>query len=122
MEYPFPDIWSKCPICDRSQCGVYRGYYLRFVFCPEMEFTGQVAIRTGYCRHNEVRFSFLPDFLIRNRRISQLSLTIFQECFERQKKHIKNAIDEWTAGLGEEFFVPISTAHSWRSLTFAVPP
>jgi hypothetical protein len=122
MSYPFPDIQAQCPICERAECAVYRGYYLRFMFCPEMEFVGKVAIRTGYCRHNDVRFSFLPDFMIRNKKISRLSLNSFHEHFKKQNAHIKRTIDEWIGELGDEFYVAISTAHSWCSLVVAVPP
>jgi hypothetical protein len=91
------------------------------MFCPEMEFVGRVAVRTGYCRTRDFRFSFLPDFLIRYRRVSQVSLESFGSIFKRLRR-LKESIDEWTEGLPEEFYVPLSTAHCWLSTRFAVPP
>jgi hypothetical protein len=122
MKYPFPDIRADCPVCGKRQCATYRGYYLRQVFCPEMEFIGKVAIRTAFCRHRKTRFTLFPDFLIRNRRISRISLTELQSQFQRHHQNIQMAIDDWTEGLGEEFYLPLSTAHEWLSLKFAVPP
>lgn len=87
-----------------------------------MEFVGRVVVRTGYCRNRKVRFSLLPDFLIRNRRVSRLGLAGIQAYYRSQSNNLKKAIDEWTEGLGEEFYVPLSTAHEWLSLKIPVPP
>jgi hypothetical protein len=122
MKYRFPDLRASCLVCGKPECAVYRGYYLRQVYCPEMEFMGKLAIRTAFCRTEGTRFTLFPDFLIRNRRISRISLTEFQSQYQRHKPNLQMTIDEWTEGLGEEFYLPLSTAQEWLSLQFAMPP
>jgi hypothetical protein len=87
-----------------------------------MEFCGKIVIRTGYCKREGRRFALLPDFVIRYHRVSRLALTRFQECYRGQGGRILAAIDEWTEGLGEEFYVPRSTAYAYLTLKIAAPP
>ncbi len=60
----FPDIYSSCPICKRSACAIWKGYYLRRFFDPELNFDGQVIIRKAICRTKKINLSYLPDFMI----------------------------------------------------------
>jgi len=87
-----------------------------------MEFCGKIVIRTGFCKRTRRRFAVLPDFVIRYRRISRPSLTRFLECYRGAGGRILLAIDDWTDGLGEEFYVPRSTAHTYLKLQTLAPP
>lgn len=123
MEYAgWPILAQQCPCCGRASCAVYRGYYTRFLFCPEMEFVGRLVIRTGYCKRKRRRFALLPDFVIRYRRVSALSLGRFHECYRGANGRILPAIDEWIGDLGDEFHIARSTAHSYLSVKIAAPP
>lgn len=123
MKYSeWPDLARACPCCGGANCAVFRGYYTRLLFCPEMEFVGRVVIRTGYCCREDRRFALLPDFVIRYRRVSLLSLGRLRECYRGSGGQLLAAIDEWTDGLSEEFYVPRSTAHAYLNLKIEVPP
>lgn len=87
-----------------------------------MEFCGRIAIHTGYCKRQDVRFALLPDFVIRYRRISRLSLARFQECYRGESGRILPAIDLLTDGLGEEFHIPLSSAYEYLAFKIAMPP
>jgi hypothetical protein len=87
-----------------------------------MEFIGSLVIRTGYCKRQKKRFALMPDFVIRHRRISRLSLDRFHECYRGAGGRILPAVDALTEGLGEEFYVPLSSAHAYVALKIAVPP
>lgn len=121
MPYPFPDIRAHCSVCGESGCAVYRGYYQRIMFCPEMEFLGKVVVRTGFCRRQKQRFALLPDFVIRRRRISRLGQFRLAEN-ARIHGRVQLAVDELMDGLPDEYWLPISTAHSYLKLQTAVPP
>ena len=118
----WPNLTLRCPRCGGVDCAVYRGYYTRLVFCPEMEFFGRLVIRTGYCKTKKLRFALLPDFLIPRRRISRLSHEALTAAFLLHSERLTNAIDELIAGLGDEFYLPRSTAHSYLNPKFVVPP
>ncbi|CAN5580965.1 hypothetical protein BH10PLA2_BH10PLA2_28670 [soil metagenome] len=123
MQYGnWPILAGHCPCCGQAGCAIYRGYYTRFVFCPEMEFVGRLAIRTGFCRRLRRRFALLPDFLIPRRRISRLSYQALREAALLHQERLLPAIDELIAGLGEEFYLPRSTAHSYLNAKFVAPP
>lgn len=93
------------------------------MFCPEMEIPpGPVAVRTGYCRSRRRRFSLLPDFLIPYRRISRFALTALVEARLRPGARMSDAIDGLTGDLGEEFYLPLSTAYSCLKLHLSQPP
>jgi hypothetical protein len=87
-----------------------------------MEFIGSLVIRTGYCKRQKIRFTLLPDFVIRYRRISRLSLERFHESYRGAGGRILPAIDSFTEGLGEEYCIALSTAHVYLTLKTAVPP
>lgn len=122
MIYPFPDLRARCLVCDRQSCAVYRGYYTRLLFCPELEVLGQIAIRTGYCKRRQIRFALLPDFLLPQKRISRFSLEVLEENFRSQRGQIRQAVDDLMAGLSDDFWLPISTAHSYLRLHAVMPP
>lgn len=82
----------------------------------------RLVIRTAYCKAADERFSLLPDFLIPRRRISRLSHQAFTAAFQLHRQRLTDAIDELIAGLGDEFYLPRSTAHSYLHPKFAVPP
>ena len=117
------NLSERCPCCGRTGCAIYRGYYKRKFVCPEMEFCGELVIRTGYCRHFGWRFALLPDFVIRRRRISKLGLERLLECHRESGGQWPQTIAEWTDGLNdEEYTVPRSTARGYLKLATRVPP
>jgi hypothetical protein len=118
----WPDIQQDCPVCGKAECATFRGYYQRFMYCPELEVLGLIVIRTGYCRRQRFRFSLLPDFLIPHRRISRFSLNCFREARLKHGATIFTAIDDLVHGLNEEFDLPVSTAYSYQKLYLSQPP
>jgi len=87
-----------------------------------MEFIGLVAVRTGYCKRTESRFALLPDFLMYRRRISRISFLRLQEGYRSTRSCLRDAIDEFIAGLPDEYWLPVSTAHSYLKLHAVMPP
>jgi len=118
----WPNLAELCPLCATAGCAVYRGYYTRFLFCPEMEFLGKLAVRTGFCKTLGRRFALLPDFVIRFVRVSRTSLLRFLECFRSAGGRLHDAIDALTEGLGEEFCVSPSTAWTYLKRAVLLPP
>jgi hypothetical protein len=119
----WPDIHDRCPVCAATGCATYRGYYRRLMVCHELEVApGPVAIRTGYCRSTRRRFSLLPDFLVPYRRLSRFSFAALFEARTRPGARMLDAIDAVTEGLGEEFYLPLSTAYSCLKLHLSQPP
>lgn len=92
------------------------------MLCTELEFFGLVVVRTGFCKSQKMRFSLLPDFLIPYRRISLFSLNRFAEAKSRPQTRVTDVIDELTCSLGEEFYLPLSTAYSYLKLHLSQPP
>ena len=117
----WPDLRAVCPICGCTGCAIYRGYYSRFLFCTELEFTGRLVIRTGFCKTKNIRFSLIPDFILYRRRISRLTNDRLREA-RGARATLMAAVDDLIADLGEEFFLPLSTAHAYLRLGFAQPP
>jgi hypothetical protein len=117
----WPAIALSCPICGLGGCAIYRGYYSRFLFCTELEFIGRLVIRTGFCKSTKVRFGFIPEFVIRRRRISRYSVERLREA-RRLGPTMLHAIDALVADLDEEFFLPLSTAHSYLQSRLDRPP
>lgn len=117
----WPDLRASCPICGGPGCAIYRGYYSRFLFCTELEFNGRLVIRTGLCKTKNIRFSLIPDFVLYRRRISRFSHDRLREA-RAARATLMAAIDDLVADLGEEFFLPLSTAHAYLRLTLAQPP
>lgn len=124
----FPRIGGQCPVCGTQGCAVYRGYYTRTFVCTEMEFQGQLVIRTGFCRRRSRRFALVPDFVIYRRRISRLSVRQLLDCHRKARgsRRLQAAIDEWIQGVSglndEEYYVPRSTAWTYLKLAALMPP
>ena len=119
----WPDLARQCPLCGRPGCAIYRGYYMRFLFCPEMEFIGQPCHPDRLLQaHENSVLPCCPTSVIRYRRISRLSLERFHECYRGAGGRILPAIDAFTEGLGEEFYIALSTAHAYLALKIAMPP
>jgi hypothetical protein len=121
MKFAFPAISGQCPRCGQAACAVYRGYYRRLLLCPEMEFLGPVVIRTAYCRRRQERFALLPTFLIPRRRISRLGFERLREEAARTRC-LNDLIDGWMTGLGDEFYLPRSSARAYLALRLEYPP
>ena len=90
--------------------------------CSEMEFWGRVVIRMGLCRTRGQRFALIPDFIIPRRRISRLGLERLREYHGQRSGDLSAAIDDCLEGLGEDFYLPRSTAASYLELTARSPP
>ncbi len=91
--------------------------------CPEMEFHGWLAIRTGYCKVKRRRFALIPDFIVPRLRISRLGLVRLLDCYRASGGQWLSALGQWTDGLNdEEFTVPRSTARSYLSRAALMPP
>ena len=90
--------------------------------CPEMEFLGQLVIRVGLCRKLNRRFALIPDFVIPRRRISRLGLARLNEHRGQRRGALIAAIDECMEGLGDEFYLPRSTAAGYLTLAVRAPP
>lgn len=117
----WPDVKSSCPICTNAGCAIYRGYYSRFLFCTELEFVGRLAIRTGYCKTKKVRFTLLPSFVSYRRRVSVLTSFRLREAYSKNRS-LSAAIDEISSDLGEEFYLPISSASLILKIHHPQPP
>lgn len=121
MKYPWPDLKQKCLLCGGAKCAIYKGYYTRVLFCPEMEVFEKIVIRTAFCKKKGERFSLTPDFTLPRVKVSRLSLAHLQDLFSKSSD-LSAVIDSWTEGLGEEFYVPKSTVRNWLSIRIVVPP
>lgn len=117
----WPRLSEGCPICSGVQCAIYKGYYIRLMYCPELEYVGPVVIRTGMCKSQRTCFSFLPDFLFRFKRISKFSFQSLHECYREQKGRLQSCIDILLEGLGEEFYLPLATAYVYLQYQFLPP-
>jgi hypothetical protein len=92
------------------------------MLCPEMEFIGWVAIRMGYCRNKKCGFALIPDFLIPRRRISRLGHQLLKHYYQRNGQDLQCAIDDWLEGLGDEFYLPRSSAAFAIRYSIRPPP
>ncbi len=115
------DLRAACPICGCPGCAIYRGYYSRFLFCTELDFTGRLVIRTSFCKTRNIRFSLIPNFVLYRRRLSRLTHDRLREA-RAARATLMATIDDLLADLGEEFFLPLSTAHAYLRTAFAQPP
>lgn len=115
MKYPFETISACCPLCSRSGCAIWKGYYSRFLFCPEMEFIGKVAIRRALCRYTKRKFAMFPSFIIPYHRISSLSLRRLCENY-LDSKNTRQTIDDLIEGLPDQFYVSMATLYSYLHL------
>ena len=122
MQYEsWPNLAERCLCCGMPRCAIYKGYYTRFLSCPELRFFGLVVIRTAFCRNTQKRFTLFPDFLIRYRRISQFGLTALHQLRSRGQR-LLDAISKWTERMPEDFDLPLSTAYAYLSVKLASPP
>ena len=79
-----------------------------------MEYIGRVVIHYGECRTQKKCFSMFR-FFIPYHRVTKLSLSELYENWSKSDS-IEKAIDSLTGGLGDEFYLPNSTAYSYMSL------
>lgn len=122
MLWQWPDLRERCLLCGEPGCAVYRGYYTRFVHCPETRFFGRLAIRTAECRRRRKRYSLFPDFLFRYLRISRLSQAALVRQWKARDKDLKAAIDDLVAEMPDEFYLPLSTSYAYLKLSTHAPP
>lgn len=112
MDYPFPVITKVCPICGRACGAIYRGYYRRWVICPQIQFMGWMAIRTGYCKDRRRRFALFPDFLIPFRGFSRVALLWLFRAWRESAKDLTRAVDQWFSNQRREVYLSLSTLYS----------
>lgn len=113
MEFEFPDIQKQCPLCARSGCARWKGYYRRHVQDVALSFAGLLAIRYGRCRSLKSEFSFLPDFLIPRRRITIPTLALVGNALcDSASMTIQSAIDQVLAPEEESVVLSVSTVHT----------
>lgn len=62
--FKFPSYKSCCPICHRSDCADWHGYYCRPAYTKDNQFIKDLPIRRGFCRKKKITFSLLPQQLI----------------------------------------------------------
>ncbi len=118
----WPNLQLQCPVCGFKNCAVYKGYYQRIYVCPEMEHFGSLTIRNGWCKNTNKRFALIPDFLIPRRRISKFGHELLLERYKIHKPKLQNAIDDWMEGLGDEFYLPLSTSRNYLKIQSSFPP
>ena len=112
MAYPFPAISEACPICGLA-CGVvFRGYYRRWVVCPEERFMGWLAIRTGFCKARSRRFALFPSFLVPFRGFSRVAMLLVWRAWKSDASKLQESVDGWIFGIGREVYLSISTLYS----------
>lgn len=121
MKYPWPNLAERCLCCGMAGCAVYKGYYTRFLACPEREHFDHIAVRTAYCRNHDLRYALLPDFLIRYRRLSRRSLEKLQGARPRGVR-LLDFISAWTVRMPEVFDLPLSSAYAYLSVKLSAPP
>ena len=121
MKYSWPNLAEHCLCCGRAGCAVYKGYYTRLLACPERMFFGLVVVRTAYCRTHDFRYTLLPDFLIRYRRLSRRSLEKLQSARPHGVR-LLDFISAWTERMPEVFDLPLSSAYAYLSVKLSAPP
>jgi hypothetical protein len=112
MNFPFPAIAGKCPVCERGCGAVYRGYYRRGAICPAALFVGFVAIRTGFCKATRRRFALFPDFLIPFRSFSRAAFLWLWEAWRESPRDLGTAVDRWFEAFHREISIAVSTLDS----------
>lgn len=112
MDYPFPAISEACPICGRACGAVFRGYYRRWVVCPEERFMGWLAIRTGYCKGRGRRFALFPSFLVPFRGFSRAAMLLVWQAWKSDASKLQESVDAWIFGVGREVYLSLSTLYS----------
>lgn len=112
MAYPFPAIAEACPICGRACGAIFRGYYRRWVVCPEAQFMGWLAIRTGYCKALRRRFALFPSFLVPFRGFSRAAILLVWRAWRNDAGKLQESVDGWIFGAGREVYLSLSTLYS----------
>lgn len=116
MDFPFPEIAGACPVCGTACGAIYRGYYRRWVICPEALFVGRVAIRTAFCKCHKQRFALFPEFLIPFRSFSRVAFVLLWQAWKEKPGELVNAVDRWFHGLNQEVYLSIMTLYSQLQL------
>jgi hypothetical protein len=116
MEFPFPAISGSCPVCGRACGAIYRGYYKRWMICPRALFIGKLAIRTGFCRHEQKRFALFPEFLIPFRSFSREAFLKLWRAWKEKPGEVADSVDRWFDELDQEVCLSISTIYSQLKL------
>lgn len=99
-----PKIKSECPLCHRSGCAKWKGYYKRQAHIAEVGFKALLTIRHGYCPYTKNSFSFLPDFLIPFKRLAKTSLrSLIDQVHDGQS----------VISMAEEFGQSLSTTYNY---------
>ena len=112
MEFPFPMIVGACPVCGRACGAIYRGYYRRWVICPQAVFIGWVAIRTAWCKHERRRFALFPEFLIPFRSFSREALLRLWQAWREKPSELMNSVDRWFHDSDREIYLSMATLYS----------
>lgn len=125
MQYAFPRIAERCPLCERAQCARWKGYYCRRMICSEMEYEGPLAVHVGHCQQQNRDFSLLPSFLLPRQQISRLGLEHFLEAW-KQSHRMHDAREQFADGIAASdedagawrekearYSLPRSTAYHW---------
>jgi hypothetical protein len=112
MAYPFPAISAVCPLCRRACGAVFRGYYRRWAVCPESQFMGWLAIRTGYCKALRRRFALFPSFLVPFRGFSRAAMLLVWQAWKSDASKLQESVDAWFFGLGREVYLSLWTLYS----------
>lgn len=119
------DGWPKleigCLHCGAPNCAIYKGYYIRYLVCPELEFIGWIVIRTWLCKTYGIRFSLIPSFIARYKKFSVYGILSLQESYRLNKHDLQKAIDATMDSLGEEFYLPQASALRYLSYQFLPP-
>lgn len=95
----WPSIQKECPVCGGAGCAIYRGYYCRKLYCSELEYFGLIVIRTGVCKSTGLRFSLLPSFILRHKRISSFCILALHDLYFEVGSKLQQAIDEFRLSL-----------------------
>jgi hypothetical protein len=111
MLYDFPNVQVKCLLCDRPNCARWKGYYTRRLDCPELKFSGEIAVHVGHCSSGRQDFSYFPSFLIPFRRASRAGLKGYYARW-RSGGIVRDAIDCFIDPI-VDFTLARSTAYSW---------
>lgn len=117
----WPDLSIICPCCGAPDCAIYKGYYQRHLVCPELEFEGKMVVRTGLCKTYGIKFSLVPSFVARYKKLSVYGITILQESYRINQNNLHKAIDAMMDSLGEEFYLPGASALRYLSHQFLPP-
>ena len=117
----WPKLAISCLYCGAPDCAIYKGYYIRYLACPELEFLGWIAIRTWLCKTYGIRFSLIPSFIARSKKFSVYGILSLQESYRLNKHDLQKAIDATMDSLDEEFYLPQASALRYLSYQ-CLPP